>query len=68
MREDLIEKIRMKWGRFSRSQLQALKGDLDQLIDLIQTVYKCSRSRAELEYHEFQLTLRPVPIRNSRGY
>jgi hypothetical protein len=64
MRDDLIEKIRAKWAKFTRRQLEVMKGDWDELIGLIQTAYGCTRARAERELHDFQFTLRPVTVRD----
>lgn len=59
MQNDMINRIQTKWGKFSKHQIENMKGDLDELVGMIQNAYGCSRNRAEREYHDFQLTLRP---------
>ncbi len=64
MNSDMIERIRARWGKFTKYQLATMKDDLEELVETIQNAYGCSRSRAELELHDFRRTLQPVRIPN----
>jgi hypothetical protein len=67
-KEDLFEghwleiknRIRMKWSRLNGTELESLKHNLDCLVARIEASYGCAKARAELEYHEFRLSLRPL--------
>jgi uncharacterized protein YjbJ (UPF0337 family) len=59
MSDSLINQIQTKWGKFSKRRLESMKGDLGELVDMLQSAYGYTKNRAEREYHEFQLTLRP---------
>jgi len=56
----MINRVQSKWGKLSKHNLQSMKGDLDGLIGMIQRSYGYSKSYAEREYHDFQLSLRSV--------
>ena len=60
MKNDLINRMQMKWGKISRRKLEQTQGDLDALVSVIQAAYGYTKKYAEREYHDFQLTLRPV--------
>ncbi len=63
---EIAQLIHMKWGKLTKKEVDSLKGDLDGLAKKVQQAYGCARGQAEIEYHEFQLSLRPIlmPIRN----
>ena len=60
MKNDMINRIQSKWGKFTRHQLAAIQEDLGALVGLIQSTYGFTKNQAEREYHDFQLSLRPV--------
>ena len=68
MSYDMIQKIQSKWEKLNRTQLQNMQGTLDGVVDMLQSSYGYPRSRAEREFHDFQISLRPVPIRPKRAY
>jgi hypothetical protein len=67
MNSEMIQKIQTKWGKFTTRELKAVKDDLDCLVAMIQATYGCSRSRAELELHDFRRSLRPGHAQTLRG-
>ena len=61
MTNETITKVRTKWIRLNRYTFQQmLKCDLLDLARMLRETYGYSRSQAERELHEFQLTLRPL--------
>jgi uncharacterized protein YjbJ (UPF0337 family) len=60
MKSDMVNRIQTKWGKFSKPKLLVMKDDLSELVGMIQRVYGYSKDRAEREFHDFQLSLRPV--------
>lgn len=52
--------IAERWKRLSASDVDSLKGNLEDLVARIQAAYGCARARAEMEYHEFRTSLRPL--------
>ncbi len=57
---DMIDRIHSKWRKFSKRKIQSILGDLDELVGMIQSVYGYPKDRAEREYHDFRLSLRPA--------
>ena len=57
---EIKNSIRRRWGKFDAKDLDAIKGNIDRLVGRIQSVYGCARAQAEIEYHEFQVSLRPL--------
>ena len=60
MKNDMINRIQSKWGKFTKHNLASMEGDLDDLVGMLQRSYGYSKSHAEREYHDFQLSLRPI--------
>ena len=52
--------ITQRWSRLNASDLDSLKGNLDELVTRVQVAYGCAHARAEREYHEFRTSLRPL--------
>ncbi len=63
---EIADMIHTKWARFTKKEIESLRGNLDDLTDLIQRVYGYARGHAEHECHQFKLALRPIliPTRN----
>jgi hypothetical protein len=59
MKNDVISKIQERWGKLSRATLLKMD-DMRELVTVIEGAYGYPRNRAEREYHEFHLTLRPA--------
>ncbi len=62
MNSDMIERVRARWGKFTKFQLSDMKDDLEDLVKSVQNAYGCSRSRAELEVHDFRRSIRPAAV------
>lgn len=60
--DEIANMIHAKWARFSKRQIESLRGNLDDLAALIQKVYGYARAHAEHECHQFQLGLRRMLI------
>lgn len=56
----MIYRIQSKWNKLSRFSLKNMESDASGIVSLIQSAYGYTRSQAEREYHDFQLTLRPA--------
>ena len=55
---EIKKRIEAKWGKFSKAEIESVRGNLDDLAVIIQRVYGYARGRAERECHEFQISLR----------
>ncbi len=60
MENTLVNKIQLKWTKLNRLALEKVANDQYGLVKMIQEAYGYSRAHAEREYHDFQITLRPV--------
>ena len=60
--------IQTKWGKFSSSELESFRNNLDGVVSRLEKVYGHTRGRAEREYHEFRQSLRVVllPVERRR--
>jgi hypothetical protein len=56
---DLRTKIKAKWAKFVDSDIDAFKGNLHLIVDKVQSVYACTKEKAEQEYADFKKTLEP---------
>jgi ElaB/YqjD/DUF883 family membrane-anchored ribosome-binding protein len=50
---DLRDDIQRHWGRLSEPQIEAVRGDVDELVDLVQETYGYNRERARDEVDRF---------------
>jgi hypothetical protein len=57
---EIKETIRLKWSKLSNTEIENLKNNLDGLVTKLQINYGYARPRAEREYHEFRVSLRPL--------
>jgi len=57
---EIREKIQAKWGKFTSREIESLRSDLDALVKQIQKSYGYERKRAEREYHDFMVSIRPM--------
>jgi len=64
--DEIANLIQTKWGKFSKKEVESMRGNLDDLAGKIQKVYGYARGHAEHECHQFQIALRPLlaPARN----
>lgn len=60
MKNKFTDLIKSKWSKFSKRQIEEVQEDLSKLVSMIQETYGLTKSRAEMEYHDFQLSLKPV--------
>lgn len=50
---DLRDQAQQRWGRLTTSDLDAVQGRLDKLVDLVQDRYGYSASKAQREVNKF---------------
>ena len=58
--EEVRGKIKSRFGKLSESQIDGLKGHMDQLTPTIKKAYSYDQSRAEQECKSFNETIKPV--------
>ena len=46
-------KIKERWGKITDDDLDAVEGQFDQLVGVVQEKYELTRSKAEAEVNEF---------------
>jgi len=54
------EKIKEKWKDLGDDDIETLKGNLENLVDLLQNVYGYAKDKAEKEYKDFKDSLGSV--------
>lgn len=54
---EIRQHIHSQWGKLSQSDIDGLKGNLDNLVTVLRKVYGIAESRAEREYHDFRVSL-----------
>jgi uncharacterized protein YjbJ (UPF0337 family) len=47
-------RIQERWGKFSDHDVDAIKGDLDQLVSKLQSAYGYTKEQAEREFDDFR--------------
>lgn len=52
-------KIAAKWNKFSESEIETFKDNMDKISDKIQSAYGYSKEKAEQEYSDFKKTMTP---------
>ena len=49
--------IKGKWGKLTDDEIESLKGNLDELVGLLQNAYGYAKEKAEQEYEDFKNSL-----------
>ena len=55
---EIKEEIKSKWGKLTDDEIEALKWNLDPLVNKIQALYGFTKAHAEWEFKEFKRALR----------
>lgn len=54
---ELRKKIKLRWSRFTESEIEFFKGDLELITENIKKSYGYSNAKAEQEYKDFKKSL-----------
>lgn len=54
------DKIKEKWKDFGDDDIESLKGNLGNLVSLLENVYGYAKDKAEVEYKDFKESLENV--------
>lgn len=55
--KELKGKIKSKWARFTDNDLNAVEGNMDEIVGRLQKTYGYAQDRAKQEYQDFKATL-----------
>ena len=54
---ELKGKIKAKWAKFTDNDIEAFKGNLEQIAGKVQQIYGYAKEKAEQEYQDFKKSL-----------